>query len=86
MRIEKKIWPKFYDAVESGEKKFELRLADFECKPGDTLVLKEWDPKKKKYTGRELEKRINYVMKTKNLEFYSREDVEKHGLQVLQLE
>ncbi len=37
--IEKKIWPEYFDAVRSGEKNFEIRLADFECKPGDRLIL-----------------------------------------------
>lgn len=41
MRTEKKIWPEYFDKISNGEKKFELRLADWECKPGDTLVLRE---------------------------------------------
>ena len=32
-----------FELVKSGKKKFELRLADFDIKEGDTLVLKEWD-------------------------------------------
>ena len=47
MRIEKKVWPKFFQKILDGDKTFELRLADFECKPGDILVLKEWDPETK---------------------------------------
>lgn len=45
--INKKIWPEYFDAVASGNKKFELRLNDFDIKEGDTLVLEEWDPKDK---------------------------------------
>jgi len=52
MKIEKKIWPEYFIKVLSGEKNFELRLADWECKPGDILLLKEWNPELKEYTGR----------------------------------
>ncbi|MCK4884420.1 MAG: DUF3850 domain-containing protein [Candidatus Diapherotrites archaeon] len=41
MKIENKIWSEFFDKVKSGEKTFELRVADFECNQGDVLVLKE---------------------------------------------
>jgi hypothetical protein len=83
MRIEKKIWPEFFDKIASGEKKFELRLADWECKPGDILVLREWDPEKKDYTGRTLEKEVSYVLKTKDVKFFTSEEVEKYGWQII---
>ncbi len=47
MIVKKKIWPEFYDLIKSGKKKFELRVADFDVKEGNTLVLEEWDPKMK---------------------------------------
>ena len=83
MNIEKKAWPKLFQKVLDGEKTFDVRLADFSCKPGDTLVLKEWDPKTKQYTGREIKKKITYVLKTKDIAFWSNEDIEKHGLQII---
>jgi len=83
MRIEKKVWPEYFQKILDGDKTFELRLADFECKPGDILVLKEWDPKTKKYTGRVLEKKVTYVIKTKDIKFWSEEDVEKYGFQII---
>jgi ribosomal protein S17 len=83
MRIEKKVWPEYFQKILDGNKTFELRLADFECKPGDILVLKEWDPKTKKYTGRVLEKKVTYVIKTKDIKFWSEEDVEKYGFQII---
>jgi hypothetical protein len=83
MKIEKKIWPEFFDKVASGEKTYELRLADFECRPGDTLLLREWDPKTKQYTGRTMEKAVSYVFRTKNQKFWPKEDVEKYGFQVI---
>ena len=85
VRIEKKTWPKFFEKVRSGEKRFELRLADWECKPGDTLVLREWNPKTGEYTGRVLEKKVTYIVKTKELKFFSQEEVEKYGWQVMSL-
>lgn len=83
MRIEKKVWPKYFQKIVDGDKKFELRLNDFECNEGDVLFLREWDPETKSYTGRELEKEVTYVIKTKHAPFWSKEDVEKYGFQVI---
>jgi len=83
MRIEKKCWPELFQKVLDGNKTYELRLADFECKPGDVLVLKEWNPKTKGYTGRALEKKVTYVGKTKNQKFWPKKDVEKYGFQII---
>jgi ribosomal protein S17 len=83
MKIEKKVWPEYFQKISDGDKTFDVRLADFRCEPGDILVLKEWNPKTKEYTGRVLEKKVNYVLKTKNLKFWSKEDIEKYGLQVI---
>ena len=87
MKIEKKIWPKYFETILSGEKTFELRLADWDCKENDILVLKEWDPEKEKYTGRKVEKQVGYVARIKPLQltFWSAEEVEKHGLQIISL-
>jgi hypothetical protein len=60
-----------------------LRLADFKCKEGDILVLEEWDPKTKKYTGRVLEKKVTFVLKTKDIKFWPEKDVEKYGYQII---
>ena len=84
--IEKKVWPEFFQKIADGKKTFELRLADFECNTGDTLLLKEWDPEAKEYTGKALEKKVTYVLKTKDAKFWPREDVEKYGLQVIAFE
>lgn len=83
MRIEKKILPQFFEEVKNGTKKFELRVADFECKPGDVLVLREWNNEKKEYTGRVIEKKITYVAKTKEFNLNSKEDIEKYGFLVI---
>ena len=83
MRIEKKCWPEYYKLILDGKKTYELRLADFNCKEGDILVLKEYDLKKKQYTGRVIEKKVTYVGKTKNIKFWSKENIEKYGFQII---
>ena len=83
MRIEKKVWPKFFQKILDGDKTFELRLADFECKPEDILVLREWNAETKEYTGRVLEKKVTYVIKTKEVKFWPEKDVEKYGYQII---
>jgi hypothetical protein len=85
MRIEKKVWPELFKELASGNKTFELRLDDFECKQGDILVLREWDPKTKQYTGKFLEKNVGFVLKMKNVKFFTKEDVEKFGYQIISL-
>lgn len=84
--IKKKIHPKYFDAVVSGKKRYEFRAADFEVAEGDTLLLQEWDPNTKKYTGRELPKKITYVRKFTFDSFGQREALEKHGFYILSLE
>lgn len=86
MVIKKKIWRGFFDDVASGRKKFELRLADFDIAEGDTLALEEWDKDKQEYTGRKIETTVTYVLKTKDVKFWPKEEIDKHGLQILQIE
>ncbi len=86
MKIEKRVWPKFFQALLDRKKNYELRLADWECKEGDTLVLKEWDPETKEYSGRELEREVTYVSKIEiNKLYWSEEEIKKHGLQIISL-
>ncbi len=84
--IHKKILPQYFDLIALGKKKFELRLADFEVKEGDVLVLEEWDKVKNVYTGRKLEVTASYVLKTKDCDFWLPEDVEKYGFQIIGFE
>ena len=84
MIIKKKIWPEWFKIVKSGEKKFELRLADFRIKKGDILVLEEWNPKTKKYTGRKIKKKVKYTLKFKLDDFGQEKEIRKKGLYVIQ--
>jgi len=84
MIVEKKVWPKYFEKILNGDKNFEIRLGDFEVDKGDILVLKEFDPNKKEFTGREVKKEITYIAKLKNLNnFWTKEELEEHGIQVI---
>jgi hypothetical protein len=86
MRIEKKVWAEYFNDILSGIKNFELRLNDSEYNIGDILVLKEWNPETKKFTGRLIEKKITYILKTKDLNFWSKDEIEKYGYLVFGLQ
>ena len=64
---ELKIWPEYFDDVESGEKTFEVRKNDRDFKVGDILLLREYceggyPEKTGCYSGRETKKIITYIM------------------------
>ena len=87
-KIEKKIWPEYFQKILDNKKTFEVRLNDFEISEGDRLVLKEWNPETKSYTGRELERTVGYVGKWKIEEltkFWPLEDIMQKGIQVISL-
>jgi len=84
--IKKKIWSEYFELVKSRKKKFELRLANFDIKEGDILVLEEWNPETKQYTGRTIEKKVNYILKFNLDDFGQKEEVEKKGLYVVQFD
>ena len=66
--IEKKILPKYFDAVIHDKKKFEICEDEDGLQIGDAVILKEWDGEK--YTGREVGRNIVYVLR----------DVPEYGL------
>lgn len=82
-KIEKKVHPKYFQKIVDGIKTFEVRLADWKCDEGDILVLKEWNPETKQYTGRALEKEVTYIVKTKDCDFWPEEEIEKFGFQII---
>jgi len=84
-KIEKKCWPEYFESILSGEKTFDVRISDWKCNVGDILVLKEWDPKTKNFTGRKIEKMITYIAKTKDFKFFKKEEIEKYGFQIIGL-
>ncbi len=86
MIIEKKCWPEYFKKILDGTKKFEVRLADFDCKEGDKLLLREWNPQTQKYTGRKITKNITFVFRTKELDIWPKEEIDKYGLQIISID
>ena len=60
---ELKTWPEFFEAVLCGSKTFELRRDDRGYDVRDVLTLCEWDPAEQRYTGREVEVQVSYVLR-----------------------
>jgi hypothetical protein len=85
MEHTKKILPEYFEKIVSGEKTFELRLANWGCSAGDTLILQEWDPVTKTYTGREITKEVTYVLQTNDIDFWPKEDVDMYGYQIISI-
>jgi ribosomal protein S17 len=86
MIIKKKTWPEYFQKVLDRKKNCELRLADFDIKEGDTLILEEWDPKTKKYTGRKIEKKAKNITHVFPLDFSSPQELEKFGQYIIELD
>jgi len=86
-KIIKKVLPDYFQDILDGQKKYELRLNDFEIEPGDTLVLEEWtsaDHNTRKATGRVLEKKVTYLRKFKLQDlWWSEEEIKDKGLQII---
>lgn len=59
---ELKIWPAFFDHIANGSKKFEVRKNDRKFEVGDQLLLSEYEPVSKSYTGRHAYCSVTYVM------------------------
>ena len=85
MEIIKKIYSESFENISSGKKKFELRLADEKYNIGDILVLKEIDSDRK-FTGREIKKKISYIARTKDCNYWPQDDMNKYGFIIIQLE
>jgi len=62
-----KIWPEFFDDVDTGRKSFELRRNDRNYQVGEILKLREWAPQNKEYSGRVTYKQINHIMRFADL-------------------
>ena len=58
---ELKIYPKYFAAVLSGAKTFEIRKNDRDYQVGDMLLLREWD--NIEYSGRTIRAEITYIMR-----------------------
>lgn len=94
--IHKKISPEYFEKISSGEKTFEYRVNDFECEPGDILVLDEYEYTKGQETmegryptGRSIRKKVGHVARITDFDWLDRPDVkadiEKYGVQIISL-
>jgi len=59
---ELKIHPLFFGAVVCGAKTFEVRKNDRDFKAGDILILKEYDPICKRFTGLWERVRVSFLL------------------------
>ncbi len=86
-KISKKTVPEYFEKVASGDKTFEVRLADFDIEKGDVLVLKEWDKEKQEYTGRSMKKKAGHIMHLwpKEFAFHTDGEVEEYGVYIISL-
>lgn len=57
-----KTWTAYFEAVEKGDKTFEVRKFDRPFKVGETLLLQQWDEIHQEYTGKETERVITYIL------------------------
>lgn len=62
MKHELKTWPEYFREVVAGNKRFEVRNNDRDYQVGDTLVLLEWEPETKEYTGADYICKVGYVL------------------------
>ena len=86
MEIHKKTWPDMFEKILQGKKNAEIRLADFSASSGDILVLEEYNPEGKKYTGRSIKKKIKNINKIEVSKYYSPEQIEKCGFWLMEFE
>ena len=63
MTHELKIHPKYYRGVLLGLKKVEIRLNDRNYQADDLLILNEFDPQTEKYTGGQVKRKIDLIIK-----------------------
>ena len=57
-----KTWPEYFEEMREGRKKFEIRYNDRAFRVGDILLLREYLPTTKCYTGRELKAVVTYML------------------------
>jgi len=85
MEIKKKVWPEYFQQILNGTKKFDLRLADFNIKEGDVLILEEYDPETNTYTGRSIRKKTGTIIKVNPTRMHKLEDIKKYGFYIIEL-
>ena len=67
---ELKTWEEYFRLVESGDKPFELRKNDRNFQVGHELLLREYNHNTQTYTGRNLHRKITYILQGKEAEIF----------------
>lgn len=58
-----KSWPEFFQPLMDGTKTFEIRFDDRHYAVGDVLHIREYDDRAGKFTGREVRRRVTYLLR-----------------------
>ena len=85
MEIKKKVWPEYFQQILNGKRNVELRLADFDLKEGDTLILEEFDPETNTYTGRRITKKAKSIIKFNPTRMHRIEDIKDFGFYIIDM-
>ena len=70
MTHELKTWPESFGAIFYGYKRFEVRKNDRDYKVGDVLILKEYIPETKEYSGVEIQAYVTCITTCENIVQY----------------
>lgn len=65
-----KCWPENFSPLMSYKKTFEIRKNDRDFRAGDYLLINEYDPNKKLYTGRMEKRKVSYLTDFKQRKGY----------------
>ena len=57
-----KCWPPYFGAVRRKEKNFDIRRDDRGYQKGDIVILREWEPDSKHYTGNDEHRKIKFIL------------------------
>lgn len=59
---ELQLWPTCFAAVSAGTKPFDVRENDVDFQVGDALLIREYDPDNRTYSGQTLLRWVSYVL------------------------
>lgn len=85
MKIVKKVLSEYYEKIVSGEKKYDIRISDFDVNVGDIIVFNEIDKESKLPTGKSIEKTVTYIGRTKGWMEDKKEEIEEYGFVIMSL-
>lgn len=63
MRHELKCWPEYFEEIIARTKTCELRQDDRNFQVGDFLILKEYSPLTKQYSGNEVHAEVTHLLR-----------------------